>query len=152
MARYHFQGQNRNEKIVLLLRRHPLVLIMNTLLLFIGIIFASVFYILLPLIASTFAEEPWRSLWDLFAVMTMMFIWIAFFIVFIDYYLDVWIVTTERIVDIEQKGLFRREVAGLTLTKIQDVSMTQTGIIPTFFNYGDVTIQTAGSVPHFIFK
>jgi uncharacterized membrane protein YdbT with pleckstrin-like domain len=152
MAKYHFDGQEPEEKILLMLRRHPLILIYNVSPLFIAIIIAIIVYIILPLVYDTLAQDPWKTLWDLLAVATMMFVWVAFFIIFIDYYLDVWVVTAQRIVNIEQRGLFRREIATLDLTKIQDVSMTQEGLIPTVLNYGDVTIQTAGSFPHFVFK
>lgn len=152
MDKYHFEGQNPQEKILMLLRRHPLVLILSIIPLILAITIAIFIYYYLPFIVEEFQEGTWRNLWNLLASLAMMFSWTTFFIIFIDYYLDVWIVTNERIVDIEQKGLFNREIATLDLSKIQDVSMTQIGIIPTFFDYGDVQIQTAGSVPHFAFK
>jgi hypothetical protein len=35
-----------------------------------------------------------------------LFAWLFFFFSFIDYYLDVWIITSERIIDIQQNGFF----------------------------------------------
>lgn len=71
---------------------------------------------------------------------------------FIDYYLDVYIVTNERIVDIAQDGFFRRSISELYLREVQDVSATVKGIFPTTMHYGDITIQTAGERPNFVFK
>ena len=68
------------------------------------------------------------------------------------YTLDNWIVTTKRIIDSVQNGFFHRSVAELQLDKIQDVSYKVEGLIPTFFNYGTVEIQTASKGNKFLFE
>lgn len=78
--------------------------------------------------------------------------WMLAFILWIDYYFDVWIVTNERIVNVEQKGLFFRSISELKLENIQDVTVEVSGIIPTFLNYGDLFIQTAAEKERFVFK
>ena len=69
-----------------------------------------------------------------------------------DFYLDTWFVTDHRILEIHQLGLFKRDISELRLSKIQDISVKIEGILPTFFNYGDVVIQTAGVIPEFKFE
>jgi len=59
--------------------------------------------------------------------------------------LNVLIVTDQRIVDIDQKGFFNRTVSETTYRKIQDVSYSIKGMMPTMFHYGTITIQTAGT-------
>lgn len=71
---------------------------------------------------------------------------------FVDYYLDVYIVTNERIVDISQNGFFKRDIAELHLHQVQDVSAKEEGFFSTMFHYGDVTIQTAGERENFVFR
>jgi len=71
---------------------------------------------------------------------------------FIDYYLDVWIVTNQRIVNIEQRGLFDRTISEKELSRMQDITSTIEGFWGTVFRYGTVQIQTAGEEQHFIFK
>ena len=71
-------------------------------------------------------------------------VWEFFFTNFVDYYLDIWIITNDRLVDIRQDALFSRTVAELDLYKIQDITSEVKGIIPTIFSYGNVHIQTAG--------
>lgn len=61
------------------------------------------------------------------------------------------VVTNEHIVDIDQLGLFQRNVATLTLTRIQDVSAVVHGPFQTLFQYGTVIIQTAGERENFNF-
>lgn len=66
------------------------------------------------------------------------------FIGWVDYWLDVWIVTDERIIDIEQIGMFRHELSEFGLDKVQDVTVEIPGFIATFLRYGKLIIHTAG--------
>lgn len=79
-------------------------------------------------------------------------LWMHFFASWSDHWLDAWIVTTERVIDIEQHGFFRREVSSFPLHKIQDVTYTVSGIIPTWLQYGDVRMQTASISEDFIMR
>ncbi|MHB9034957.1 MAG: cyclic nucleotide-binding domain-containing protein [Anaerolineae bacterium] len=58
---------------------------------------------------------------------------------------DLYIVTSDRIIDIERHPLFlaesRREAS---LGVIQNVAYKQTNLLAKVFNYGDVVVQTAG--------
>lgn len=69
-----------------------------------------------------------------------------------DNYLDIWTVTTSRIINREQNGLFNRVVSELELHLIQDVTAEQNGFFATTFDYGNVYIQTAGERERFIFE
>jgi uncharacterized membrane protein YdbT with pleckstrin-like domain len=80
-----------------------------------------------------------------------MLTWIMLFLIWVDYYFDVWIVTDNRIVNIDQKGLFSREVSELELDKIQDITTDVKGVIPTFLNFGDLQVQTAAEEERFLF-
>lgn len=67
-------------------------------------------------------------------------------------YLDVWTLTTYRIINREQNGLFNRVVSDLYLSKIQDVTAQQRGFFATILHYGDVHIQSAGAQERFVFE
>ncbi len=71
---------------------------------------------------------------------------------FVDYYLDVDIVTNERVVDIEQNGFFHRTISELYLEQVEDVTAEVKGVLPTLFNFGNIYIQTAGERENFVFK
>ncbi|MDD4333275.1 MAG: PH domain-containing protein [Patescibacteria group bacterium] len=81
-----------------------------------------------------------------------LFLWLFFFFSFIDYYLDVWIITNERIIDIKQEGFFARTIAELRLYRLQDVTSEVKGIFSTLLGYGNVYAQTAGEKQRFFFK
>ena len=57
--------------------------------------------------------------------------WMLLFINLTNYYLDVWYVTSDKLVDVEQKTLFHRDEAVLRLENIQDVAILSKGIIQT---------------------
>ncbi len=150
---YTFKGKKADEHIILMLRRHWIII-------FVKIIFMLV--ILSGILIIHFFVGPYLvnnlnlinnpDFLVIISTFMLMFYWISLFVVWIDYYFDVWIVTDQRIVNIEQKGLFRREISELKHSKIQDVTTEVTGMIPTFFRYGYVHIQTAGKRERFVFK
>jgi len=69
-----------------------------------------------------------------------------------DWFFNVFIVTNRRILDFDFKPLSSFTVAEAELTAIQDVSESVIGVIPSFFDYGDLQIQTAGEKIKFIVK
>jgi uncharacterized membrane protein YdbT with pleckstrin-like domain len=73
----------------------------------------------------------------------VLFLWISFFVHWTKFYLDVWYVTEKRIIVVEQKTLFHREVSNLLFDKIQDVTLDAEGFIPTLLGFSDVRVQTA---------
>ena len=81
-----------------------------------------------------------------------LFLWMHFFASWSDHWLDAWIVTNERVINIEQHGFFRREVSSFPLSRIQDVTYTISGIIPTWLHFGDVRVQTASISDDLIMK
>ncbi len=87
-----------------------------------------------------------------FVSLVGLLLWMRFFGVWSDHWLDAWIVTNKRIIDIEQKGFFNREVSSFSLNRIQDITYTIAGIIPTWLHFGDVRIQTASISDDFIMR
>lgn len=77
------------------------------------------------------------TLWLLAMVLVFFFQWT-------DYYLDLWVITNKRLFDIEQKGVFTREISALRLENMQDITIEVKGVIATLLKYGDVHIHTAG--------
>jgi len=61
------------------------------------------------------------------------------------WYYNAFVITNQRIVDIDQRGFFERIVSEAVYEKIQDVSYRRKGIWQTIFRYGNVRIQTAGA-------
>jgi hypothetical protein len=135
---------NPNETILAVYHRHWFILFLNLFLIgFVGII-AIVAVFILRRYVSAFATYPLGNILLWIGVVALQGAWIAAFVKITDYWLDTWIVTNERIIDIEQKGLFKRDITEFKLNKVQDVSFEIKGIIPTLLVYGNLRITTAG--------
>jgi uncharacterized membrane protein YdbT with pleckstrin-like domain len=151
------------EKIHLVKRRHGLILIRDVF----GVVLI-LFSILIGVFVVFFSSFTFpESLTDSFPILLsykapifiiyllsllMLFIWQIIFIIFADYYLDCWIITDQRTIHTEINSLFNRVLSSIQHDKIQDVTVTVNGIIPTFFKYGDLQIQTAGKFHEFVFR
>lgn len=82
----------------------------------------------------------------------LLILWVLAFVFWTNYYLDVWIITNKKVIDVEQHGLFKREISVMHLEKIQDVTYETTGMIATLMNFGNLEVQTAGSEGNFPIK
>lgn len=149
----HLPNQQQNEKVILLLRRHWLILF-RFILLFIFLLFLPpLFYLFFAFTwPGIFAEIIFYALLIISFSLYYLCIWLLFFYSFLDYYLDIWIVTNYRIINIEQIGLFNRVISEQKLYRVQDVTSEVKGVASTFFDYGYVYIQTAGEKERFIFE
>ena len=145
-------NHQRNEQAVLFLRRHWIQLL--------ALAGYAVFFILIPIavwiVLNILDIQITGNFWGpiLSVVLSCYLIFTAVILItqFTDYYLDTWIVTNERIINIEQKGLFKRIISTLHLNQVQDVTAETKGFLNTFLTYGDVYIQTAGTRERFNFK
>jgi len=62
------------------------------------------------------------------------------------------IVTDERIIEVDFVNLIYREITDANIDQIQDVTVEMGGGIRTYFNYGDLIIQTAAEIPKIDFE
>jgi hypothetical protein len=146
-------GFHENEEVLIFLRRHWFVMFLNALFFVFLMALPFIIFWLTPQGLVTYiAGTAWQGVLVMFFGSYYMLMWLFFFAALVDYYLDVWIVTSERIIDIQQISLFKHIVAEQRIVRVQDVTSSRQGIIPTFLNYGDVNIQTAGEMERFSFK
>lgn len=150
---YGIKDMRQGEKIVAVVRHHWFVFfrsIIGILLLF------FVPFLVLPIVLAFIAQGGgvapagfgffFGSLWALF-------LWHLLFARWTDYYFDVWIITSDRVIDIDQKGFFRRNTATLAnYEHVEDVSFELEGIFGNILNFGHVQVQTAGAKVEFIME
>ncbi len=146
-----FEAQDPDERIILVVRKHKLVLATS----FIGAILISiiilVFYFLMTQ-TEIFATEQAQAIAVVIISLAFLYVLLFSFSAWLIKYLDILILTSKRLVVISQNGLFRRSISTLDLSTIQDVAVDQKGIFETFLNFGKVTVQTAGEMPNFVYK
>lgn len=136
--------QKNYEHVVHVLRRHPITFLPKIFMLLLLLAVPVAIYFLLTGIYPNILESP--VLYPLLVLLGSIYYltaYLFFFAQFITFYLDVWIVTNDRIVDVEQFGLFSRTISEVDLFRIQDVTSDIHGVFATFFNFGEVAIKTA---------
>lgn len=134
------------EKIVHEVRKHWYVFFWHVVFFLVLLIAPALVYLL----GLGFLPASWVDLITNYFPLTLfvysiwfLVIWALLFVQWTNYYLDVWYITPRRIIDIQQKGIFHREVSNLRFDKIQDISVEVRGIMATFLKYGDLRVQTA---------
>ncbi|MEK7606304.1 MAG: PH domain-containing protein [Patescibacteria group bacterium] len=144
---------NPGEEILFMIRRHLFVfyarLISLVVLFFIPLFFAV---LLIRFFENVYDGLSGGLLFGFFYMLWLIVLWFIFFLRWTDYYLDVWIVTNMRVIDIEHKGIFNSEVSTFRLEEVRDVTVEMKGVVAAFLKFGTVTIHTAGEGVDFIIK
>lgn len=144
------------EKIIMEVRRHWFVIFLEGLLIFLLALFPLILFYLVNRFFLVGKEIEIGGnpiyLFSFVYFLWLLGMWTIFFIMWTEFYLDVWYITDKRIIAIDQKGLFSREVIDLRYEKVQDATVEIRGIIPTLLNYGDIQIETAGTYRDIILK
>ena len=149
-----FPGQQRDETEVAVYRKHPVALGKKFGFYIFSLIVLFAIYILLNIYTDWFDDNSsflymvvviFISLYTLFTSLFLFHAWV-------DYYLDLLIITNERVITIRQDGLFHRAISELRLYRVQDVYSEVKGLFPTIFKYGNIEVQTASGEDRFIFK
>lgn len=142
----HFETQHEQEKILLVLRQHPIVFVpklatLAALLLMPLFVFPMFpFFALLPPQMSFFSFVGWYVFVAIFAIES-----------FLEWYYNIYVITDERIIDIDFYSLIYKSVSEAKISKIEDVTATTAGVIGATFNYGTITVQTAAEKREFEF-
>lgn len=133
------------ESVILEVRKHWIVFVAYGFSMCVAAIAPLIIYELVVQFFSTqlSLEGNMSSLVKLGYCIWLLFLWMGFFVQWTIFYLDVWYITEKRIIDVEQQGLFHREISSLRFDKIQDITINVRGVIATFLNFGDVKVQTA---------
>ena len=153
MIRFHIPHSKPGEKVILLLRRHPFVIIFKIFFWAVVAVMPLAFHLILEnTVSMLFTNQYLAPIITLFVSLYYLYVWLFAFHSFVDYYLDTWIVTNYRVINIEQRGLFARQVSEQKLYRIQDVTSELKGLFGTFLDFGTVYVQTAGEEARFIFK
>lgn len=140
---YYSKNLDEDETLIEIVRRHPIT--MTGSFIMVGILVILDFFFLTWL----FSQGLWGII--LFAL-ALLFSFFMGFRTWVVWSKNAFIITTKRVVDIDQHGFFHKVVSECNYDKIQDVSFTVRGIWATLFHFGGIQIQTAGNVANLELK
>ena len=143
------EGEIMLEKI----RKHWMVYVEDFILhLFCSLIFLACAAYLATYHLIPFVSRDGMAHGAMILVMFVLIFWTSFFYFWTKNYFDVWYVTDRHIIAVDQKDMFDRTESFMELSRIQDVSFEKNGLIATFFGYGQLKVQTAGSEQEFVIQ
>ena len=131
---FTFEGQRTGEDVLMVWRKHPWVLAKPGLWV-VGILLG------IAVVFRFFGASAATSL--AIAIGLVASSGIAFVSLF-KWRNGMYILTNERIIDVDQRSLFHRVVGELPIENIQDAAYEVKGLLATFLNFGNVVVQTIG--------
>lgn len=147
-----FSDQGPNEVIELLLRQHWVTNL--------GWILSSIIGFLLPTILlrlnSSFNLFPITSV-PLSIQAAGLLIWYLLVFAytvesFLAWYFNIYIITTERIIDIKLNNLLNRSIIETQIEEVESISTRILGILGEVFNFGNINVETAAKGQEIQFK
>lgn len=133
-----FETQGASEKVILILRAHPITQVP-------WLINSLIFFILLfglNLVIPSFFNLNQIIFINIFGlIIVFSYLWFNF----LSWFFNVGIITSERIVDVDFHMALYKEVTATRLNRIEDITAKTGGYLASLFDYGNVFIQTAGT-------
>ncbi len=143
-TQYFFEGQDSDEKIVLLVRAH---LITN-----LSWIIPAILIFLIPFFlpsAVLFLGFDLFSIPQTFLsallIINYLLVLIITFEGFLYWYFNVNIITNKRVIDVDFESILFKNIDTAPLSMIQEANASVGGFLGIIFNFGHVFIQTAGA-------
>src|SRR3989344_5967805 len=147
--RYKILHLDLDEHVIFEVRKHWIVFVGYALTLIFMAVIPYVFFFFLKMffpsasnISLNFGGNT-EALFHFLYCLWLLILWISFFIHWTKYYLDAWYVTDKRIIIVDQRRLFNREISNVRFDRIQDVSIQVPGFLSTFLDFGNIEVQTA---------
>lgn len=143
-----YEAQNRDEVIVFIIRQAVITLVpraLQVLLMIVAPIFVILFLSSLNAEALNGAGATTLGIvvfWYLFTL-TLAYRYYLY------WYYNVFIVTNQRVIDLDFDSLLSSNTSGTSNKNIEDVSVSQSNVFGNIFGFGDVAIQTAGAKREF---
>jgi membrane protein YdbS with pleckstrin-like domain len=139
----HFENQYEHEQLYLLLRPHQIVNVPWIVVIF-GLLLIPLFLggVVLSMFPGFFdAVSPLYALvlflfWNLIVLMYGFYRYLTWFF-------SAYIITSNRLVDVDFVGLFHKDYTETTISNVQDVTSKIMGPLHVMFNFGLVHVQTA---------
>jgi uncharacterized membrane protein YdbT with pleckstrin-like domain len=128
-----------SEQIKMVVHRHWIVFVFKFIYLLFLIISSGIVIAISDKLISLFGSSLFWTAMVLYWIYFTTYILISW----INDELDLFIITNERLIGIEQLGPLSRKVSECNLDRVQEVNAEVSGIMQTLFGYGHIHIHTA---------
>lgn len=131
------------ERIEMVLKRHWIALVY---------IFWYVAFLLFSVILMILFWANIPLIWPIIKIVLVVYISIFLLFIYIhwmSYELDLYIITTKRIIWIEEVSFLNRHLSECSIDKVQEVNAKTTWVLSNLLNFWEITIHTASEVSDF---
>lgn len=141
-----FEGQLPNEEVLLMFRKHPVVmrkgLVIGAAGLLIGPILTTILTTEAGMKLFRMAEPPTMGFF--FGSLALSFVLSAalFFPSWMSWFFSIYLLTNQRFVQIKQQGFFHKNVVDIGLDNLSMINYEVKGIQETLLGFGTITMQT----------
>lgn len=139
-----FEGQDPDEKILLLLRAHPITNLSWITLSIVIFFIPFLIFKIAPMIGFNPASLP-QTYQLAGLIINYLLVLVIVFEGFLNWYFNATLVTNEKVLDIDFSNLLYKGVDLAPLVKIEETDSVTAGVLGTLFNFGNVKVQTAGA-------
>ena len=126
------------EQVVQVIRRHPASLWGRLALIALVVIVTLILWL-------NFNRGSLSSLWNIILILVLLGGGLIGFMVWYRYRNDLWVITSQRLIDVTRSTPFNQQVTTASLSNVQDINIRIKGVFNTMLNFGDVICQTASS-------
>lgn len=141
MSEKLFPNQNPDENVLHIYRRHWVFYVPSFIFaLASALILFAVFYIVLKYVAG---QTLGLQIATVGISVGLLLVIALMFYSFVDNYLDIFVITDERLIDIKQHGLFNHATNEIHMLDIENVTANTSGILGAYFKCGDLIVKTA---------
>jgi hypothetical protein len=142
-----FEIQDHDEKIILVLRQHPITQVKSVIILLLAFLFVP----WLLRISGLINVFPDQFKLAFYIFLFVLFLGMAFRL-FLLWFFNVYIITDERIIDVDFLSMIYKNISTAKTENIEDVTKKTSGIMASLFDYGTILIQTAATKNEFEFE
>lgn len=121
------------EEILIVIKRHWIVYVMVWLFFAVGLVTSIILFVVL-----------WFTfIWGMTNIVFWLFFSIFLYIEWLNHELDMYVISNNRVIWVDQVSFLNREVSECNLWQVQEVNSKTSGFFANMFNYWTLSIQTA---------
>lgn len=139
------------EQVVVVVRKHPIGIVGIYIEALVGLLVVfGLFLAIAPDFFNGVSDHAYKVLVGIIVFGLAVLVFFLFIATYV-YRQSRLIVTDRSLVQILQKSLFIRKISRLSMSNVEAVAAEERGMLSTIFDYGTITVQTAGTLENFIF-
>ena len=138
--RQDFEGQLPDEEVLLLFRKHPVVMRKGLIIGSLGLLAGPLFVVIAGYINESYIPSMGQYLLILLGGFVLA--GILFFPSWMSWFFSIYLLTNQRFVQVKQQGFFNKNVVDIGLDNISMINYEVKGVQETLLGFGTITMQT----------